>query len=404
MRYIVGLFTLVSLSLAACSGEGEGVPPSPTASPAVSLLSPTPTPTATSSPTPEPTATPAPLRIVFTSEREPRGTYLMDADGSNVVRIGNTLTVLGVGVWSSDGSKVAYTKCPEGPNRDSELLVVNTDGSGEVNVSNNTSPDVMICNSGAPLGGFDWSPDDTRLVFYSYRDPSGSYVVNADGSDLSFLVSSPLPSWSPDGQWISFLGHQDEASWQVDLEIIRPDGSGRMLLAEIPCSYSAMDSPCMRPGVRWSPDGTMLVFSASPSPADPDYPDEAVYDVYILRSDGSGLTNITRSATRSFFPRWVDCSRPTTGCQARVTNIGPEGLNLRMGTVGPGLDAPVVGNLSEGDVVCFIDPPSYIDGFKWWPLHAADGAEGWAAAYDPDAVDEPWLTPTGETCEGEPAG
>jgi hypothetical protein len=70
----------------------------------------------------------------------------------------------------------------------------------------------------------------------------------------------------------------------------------------------------------------------------------------------------------------------------------------------PGLDASVVGKLSEGDVVCFIGPPRYIDGFKWWPLHAVDGAEGWAAAFDPGAVDEPWLTPTGEMCEGEPAG
>jgi len=107
MRYIVALFTLVSLSLAACGGGGESVQPSPTASPAVSLLSPTPTLT-TPSPTPEPTPTPAPLRIVFASERDPRGTYLIDADGSNVVRIGSMLGVQGVEVvsWSPDGSKV----------------------------------------------------------------------------------------------------------------------------------------------------------------------------------------------------------------------------------------------------------------------------------------------------------
>ena len=395
MRYIVALFALVSLSLAACSGGGEGVQPSPTPSPAVSLLSPA--PTTTPSPTPEPTATPAPLRIVFTSEREPGGTYVMDADGSNVVRIGSMLGAQGVGVvsWSPDGSKVAFVQCPDVPGSDSELLVVNADGSGEVNVSNNASPDVIVCYSDAENGGFDWSPDGTRLVFHSLRDPSGLYVVNADGSNLSFLVSRILPAWSPDGQWIAFIGQQDEANWQIDLEIIRPDGSGRMLLAEIPCSYSALGGPCMAPKVRWSPDGTMLLFSASPSPADPDFPDEAVYDVYTLRSVGGLLTNITGSATRSYSPRWVDCSRPTAGCEARVNNIGPEGLNLRTET---GLDASTVGKLNQGDVVCFIGPPSYIDGFKWWPLHAADGAEGWAAAFDPDAVDEPWLTPTGDPC------
>jgi hypothetical protein len=145
----------------------------------------------------------------------------------------------------------------------------------------------------------------------------------------------------------------------------------------------------------------MLLFSASPSPPDPGFPAEVVYDVYSLRSDGSGLTNLTRSVTRNYASRWVDCSRPTAGCEARVTNIGPEGLNLRTGT---GLGASTVGKLSEGDVVCFIGPPSLTGGFKWWPLHAVDGTEGWAAAFDPSAVDEPWLTPTGDPCQGEPAG
>ncbi len=87
-----------------------------------------------------------------------------------------------------------------------------------------------------------------------------------------------------------------------------------------------------------------------------------------------------------------------------MTNVGPERLNVRKGPVGPGVDAPVVGKLSEGDVVCLIGPPWFTDGFKWWPLHAADGSEGWAAAFDPGEVNSPWLTATGETCEGEPAG
>ncbi len=114
----------------------------------------------------------------------------MDADGSNVVSIGSMLGVQGVEVdiWSPDGSKVAFVKCPEGPS--GELYVVNADGSGEVNVSNNASPDVIVCGSDAPNGSFDWSPDGTRLVFYSFRDPNGLYVVNADGSGLTFLVSS----------------------------------------------------------------------------------------------------------------------------------------------------------------------------------------------------------------------
>ena len=383
--------------------------PSPTASPAVAQ----PTPTTTPSPTPEPTPTPAPLRILFTSDRERGGTYLMDVDGSNVVRIGS-VQGMGVDIWSPDGSKVAFVKCPEAPSSNSELHVVNADGSGEVNVSNHPSPDVIACGTAAPNGGFDWSPDGTRLVFSSARDPGGLYVVNADGSGLAFLADGIQPSWSPDGESIAFMGRSDLASLEDDLEVIKADGSDRRVLARIPCLWSGFGGGCgpwlQDRRASWSPDGAYIVFAATPSPPNPGSPPnfeppDFGSEVYTLRNDGTGLTKITDSPSGGAGnPSWVDCSRPTAGCQAEVTNVGVAGLNVRDDHGLPGLGASTVGRLSEGDVVCFIGPPSYIDGFKWWPLHAVDGAEGWAAAFDPGAVDEPWLTPTGEPCQGEPAG
>ncbi len=424
MRPTVCIATALLMLALACGGT-EDAQPTPTPSPAVSRHSPTPEPMTTPSPTPEPTATPAPLRILFTSDREPMGTYLMDADGSNVVRVGGIFGVQGVGmdIWSPDGSKVAFAKCPDAPGSDSELHVVNADGSGEVNVSNHPSPDILRCYTDAGDGGFDWSPDGTRLVFYSFRDPGGLYVVNADGSGLAFLAGGDFlsggrsPSWSPDGESIAFMGQAHSASREddlevFDLEVIKADGSDRRVLARIPCLWSAFGGTCSPSGdqVRWSPDGAYIVFAATPSPPISDAPPyfeppDFGSEVYTLRNDGTGLIRITDSPSGgSDRPRWVDCSHPTAGCEAEVTNVGVAGLNVRDDHGLPGLDASVVGKLSEGDDVCFIGPPSYIDGFKWWPLHAVDGAEGWAAAFDPGEVNRPWLTATGETCEGEPAG
>jgi len=411
MRYVFVLIPLVALFLAACDASEEDAQATPTPSRVVSAPSPTPeptpeptpavlpSPTEVPSPTPQPTATPKPLRVFFGSERESMGTYLMDADGSNVVRVGGMLATQEVGVWSPDGSKVAYVKCPEGPSSYSELHVANVDGSSEINVSNHPSSDVGTCYSDAPSGGFAWSPDGTRLAFYSFRDPRGLYVVNADGSGLAFLVDGFLPGWSPSGESIAFIGQTDEAKWEMDLEVIRPDGSDRRMLARIPCYWSAIGSTCQPTQVGWSPDGSLLVFAVTPSPPSPDQPPDFNSEVYTLRADGTELTRITDSPRGDFAASWVDCSRPTAGCEARVTNVGPEGLNVRLGPVGPGRDAPIIGKLKEGDVICLAGPPWFLDGYKWWPLHAADGIEGWAAAFDPAEYDRPWLTATGETCQ-----
>jgi dipeptidyl aminopeptidase/acylaminoacyl peptidase len=336
----------------------------------------------------------------------------MDVDGSNVVRVGGIFATWGMDIWSPDESKVAFVKCPEGTSRDSELHVVNADGTGEVNVSNHPSPDIIVCGTDGDYGGFDWSPDGTRLVFSSARDPYGLYVVNADGSGLAFLTDGIQPSWSPDGESIAFMGRSDSASLENDLEVIKADGSDRRVLARIPCLWSAFGGGCAGFFVRradWSPGGAYIVFAGTPSPPNPDPPHFAppdfVSEVYTLRNDGTGLIRITDSPSGgSGNPRWVDCSRPTAGCEAEVTNVGVAGLNVRDGHGLPGLDASVVGKLSEGDIICFIGPSWFMDGFRWWPVHSAEGTEGWAAAFDPGEVNSPWLTATGVTCEGEPAG
>ncbi len=399
-----------------CGGDGSTPTPSPSPSPAVVLPSPTETPTATPSPTatpaprPSPTVTPTTTpavtvtptalppgaKIFFLSSRKPLGSWLMDADGSNFKRLGGLLEVREADIWSPDGSKVAFVRCPDdhAAGLKSEFIVANADGSEEVNISNHPASDISICYSDAPRGGFDWSPDGSRLVFYSYRDPSGLYVVNADGSGLAFLVEGTLPNWSPRGEVIAFMGGADEENGTRDLEEIRPDGSDRTLLARIPCSETALwSNPCIgASAIHWSPDGTLLTFSAGPLFSNA---------IFTLRADGSGLTQVTHSTEGEFgptwdaLPAWVDCTRPTAGCEARVTNVAPVRLNHRQE---PGLDAPLFGKLGDGELVCFVGPPRFVDGIRWWPARTEAGIDGWSAAFDPAEPDELWLTATGRYC------
>ncbi len=87
-------------------------------------------------------------------------------------------------------------------NRDGnyEIYVMNADGSGQTNLTNNPAFDF------AP----DWSPDGTKIAFHSERDSflDAIYVMNADGSDQTKLTNHPSnnfdPAWSPDGSKIAF--------------------------------------------------------------------------------------------------------------------------------------------------------------------------------------------------------
>ena len=373
-----------------------------------------PTPT----PTPQPPLTIPPGTVptgalLFTGggigSEEPPGVFLVDADG--VRRIGDDLyygdldpqqiSISGRPTrleWSPDGTKAAFWVCTER----SELYVINSDGGGLTNVSNHPASDIVLCGTDAPFGGYDWSPDSSRLVFWSGREPRGLYVVNADGSGTRYLTQGRKPAWSPTGDSIVFVSEPFDDVSGASVYGIDADGSNRRLLAAVPCRdyYGG----CRAPGLRWSPDGSLLAFTAVGEPPDNlNYGREGTldYEVFVLNADGTGLTNITnRPHDGDYFGNWVNCelSLPTAGCEVTVTNVQPQRLNLRED---PGTDQEVIGKLSEGDTACLLGTPALKDDTQWWPIRSGEGIEGWAAAFDPAEPTKPWLTATGRTCQVE---
>jgi tol-pal system beta propeller repeat protein TolB len=171
-----------------------------------------------------PTASPDGTHIVFYANRdgeeypESHNIWIMARDGSNPVQITNLDGGGWDPVWSPDGTQIQFASEVGGV---PQLFHMNADGSQLAQVT----------ELSGIRGRNDWSSDGSRLAtyigfswdrdIYSF-DPTGANVVQlTDGGN------NLAPSFSPDGQWITFMSYRDHPQQDLGCEIyiMRVDGS-----------------------------------------------------------------------------------------------------------------------------------------------------------------------------------
>jgi Tol biopolymer transport system component/ABC-type branched-subunit amino acid transport system substrate-binding protein len=225
-------------------------------------------------------------RILFGSNRSGNNEiYVMNGDGTGLTNLTNNSADDVGPVWSPNGEKIAFLT-----NRDGnyEVYVMNADGSNPTNLTNNPADEGF---SGLPT--IDWSPDGVKIVFASDRDGNHEiYVMNADGSQQTDVTKTPksdeiMPYWSPDGKRIAY-SIDNPSNW--DIYFMDPDGSNPVRITTSPVDDYVP---------RWSPDGEKIAYIHGHG--------DGTDEIYVMNKDGSNPTPLTDSPepkVNNRDPRW----------------------------------------------------------------------------------------------------
>jgi uncharacterized repeat protein (TIGR01451 family) len=131
--------------------------------------------------------------------------HIANADGSGSYRLPGSPTFLSAVDWSPDGTKFVFST-------GDEIFVINTDGTGKQQL---TSTQNGASHDNSPR----WSPDGSRIIFTRFKDAfNGTYVINADGSNLRklFNFSASSPYWSPDGLSVVLIDSSEVCTINLD--------------------------------------------------------------------------------------------------------------------------------------------------------------------------------------------
>jgi Tol biopolymer transport system component len=136
---------------------------------------------------------------------------------------------------------------------------------------------------------FDWvaelSPDGRTIAFQQAHEGfSTIQLVDVDDSKERTLVAGAFPSWSPDGSSITF--NAPGVGGVGDIWTIGADGTGLTNLTQTASGESRPD---------WSPNGQKIAFQSNRS---------GNQDIWIMDADGSNPVPITNSTFSDQAPDW----------------------------------------------------------------------------------------------------
>ena len=201
--------------------------------------------------------------------------FVINSDGSGLTQLTDNIIDDFIPSISGDGSKIVF--CSQVEENEYELFVINSDGTDPIQITNHN------------LGGTKASicSDGSKVAFISYTTGGLAIsIVNSDGSGLNQIATTnawgnPSPCISGDGSKIAFLSEL-VGTWGIF--VVNSDGSGLIQL-----SNNAVDNSY--PSI--SGGGSKITFSS--------YVDDD-YEIFVINSDGSGLIQLTSNTASDRYP------------------------------------------------------------------------------------------------------
>jgi TolB protein len=188
--------------------------------------------------------------------------------------------------WSADGRHLYFAS---GRGGTLNLWRVAIDGA----TGRTSGAPEAVTTPSRKIGSFSLSRDGGRLAFEARDDRSALYRVALDPEHGRLAGTPQLVlggsrdiaslALSPNGEWVAF----SSTGLQENVFIVRLDGTGYRQLT---------DDSFRNRGPGWSADGSVIGFYSNRS---------GRYEVWTMRPDGSGITQLTQTQVgSSWYPEW----------------------------------------------------------------------------------------------------